>query len=98
MAAQKPLFSLRMGDDLRANVEAAADRRGVPINKEIVDRLEQTFAPQHGLWMVSGERRAMVIVFDDKLVAILGPGGRAVPLGIKDADMALVREFFGIEK
>jgi hypothetical protein len=89
-------FTLRMSEDLRANIEAAAASRGVSLNKEITDRLEGAFAPSQGLWLMAGAAKAMVIVFDDKLVAILGPGGRAVPLGIKDADMVLVREFFGL--
>jgi hypothetical protein len=72
-----------------------------PINKEIIDRLERTFAPQQGLWIVKGEGRevsAMVIPFQDRLIAILGAGGRAVPLVMSDEDMVHIREFFGIEK
>lgn len=91
-------FTLRMTDELRSRIAAAAGRNGVPINKEIVDRLEQTFAPTQGVWLVSGESRAMVIPFEDKLIAIFGPGGQAVPLPVNDKDMGLIREFFGIKK
>jgi Arc-like DNA binding domain len=94
-------FTLRMTDELRERIAAAAGRNGVPINKEITDRLERTFAPQQGLWIVKGEGRevsAMVIPFQDRLIAILGAGGRAVPLVVSDEDMVHIREFFGIEK
>jgi hypothetical protein len=91
-------FTLRMTDELRERLAAAAGRNGVPINKEIIDRLEQTFAPTQGVWLVSGAAQAMVIPFEDKLIAILGHGGQAVPLAVSDEDMGKVREFFGIKK
>jgi Arc-like DNA binding dprotein len=94
-------FTLRMTDELRARIAAAAGRNGVPLNKEIIDRLERTLAPQQGLWIVKGEGRevsAMLVPFQDGLIAILGAGGRAVPLVVRDQDMVHFREFFGIEK
>ena len=38
-------FLLRMPEELRARLKAAADRHGASLNSEIVNRLEASFAP-----------------------------------------------------
>jgi Arc-like DNA binding domain len=42
---KKPVF-LRLPDELREKIKAAADARGVPVNREISDRLESSFAEE----------------------------------------------------
>jgi hypothetical protein len=44
MATDKIQIGLRVPDDLRAKIQAAAIERGVAVNKEISDRLEKSFS------------------------------------------------------
>jgi hypothetical protein len=43
MATDKKQIGLRVPEDLREKIQAAANERGVPVNREISDRLEKSF-------------------------------------------------------
>jgi hypothetical protein len=46
MATDKKQIGLRVPEDLREKIQAAANQRGVAVNKEISDRLERSFSEE----------------------------------------------------
>lgn len=89
-------LKIRMSDELRRKVEAAAKASGNSLNTELVNRLERSFVT--GLRLARGDREARVAVFDGKLLLLFGDSPEfPVELHMDPAEFHEVLSFFEIE-
>ena len=54
-------LKLRVKEPLRASIEAAAEKRGISMNAEMVDRLESSFLSREGLFGGNDKYRFMQV-------------------------------------
>jgi hypothetical protein len=62
MATDKIQIGLRVPEDLREKIQAAASQRGVAVNKEITDRLEKSFDEGMTISAADGDKQLYSIL------------------------------------
>jgi hypothetical protein len=65
------------------------------MNTEIIHRLERTFGPDEGTWLVHGDFRARLLAWQDKVLLVLGERSSPVTLTAEPDDMAAIKEWLG---